>query len=95
MIINPDLSIIVPTYREVKNIPILAERIHAALNKRYSYEIIVVDDNSSDGTEEVCESLSRDYNLKLFVRKVERGLSSAVIHGFNQAKGTVFFCYGC
>ena len=54
-----ELSIIIPTYNEKDNIPILLHRIEAlGMNS----EIIVVDDNSNDGTAEVVQRLSAKYN---------------------------------
>lgn len=54
-----------------------------------SFEMLIVDDNSADGTVALCERLSRDYPVRLLVRTEERGLSSAVVHGLNHAKGSV------
>jgi dolichol-phosphate mannosyltransferase len=82
------LSVIVPTYREAENLPVLVPRIFAALEKSgLAGEIIIVDDNSPDATREVCAELSARYPVRLEVRTSERGLSSAVIHGLRQAQG--------
>lgn len=84
------LSIIVPTYREAPNIAPLCEGIHAALAERpYSYEIIIVDDDSGDGIEDTVSELKKRYPVRVFVRKGERGLASAVIKGFELAGGDV------
>ena len=83
-----ELSLIAPTYNEKENITPLVERVHKALSK-YSYELIVVDDNSPDGTSELAKSLSSKYPLKVIVRMSERGLASAVVAGFDQATGQV------
>lgn len=83
-----ELSLIAPTYNEKENITPLVERVHKALSK-YSYELIVVDDNSPDGTSELAKSLSSRYPLKVIVRTSERGLASAVVAGFDQATGHV------
>jgi dolichol-phosphate mannosyltransferase len=85
---NPELSLIVPTYNERENIVPLVERIHKSLFN-YNYELIVVDDNSPDGTSELAKSLSSQYPVSVLVRTTERGLASAVVAGFNQAKGEV------
>jgi dolichol-phosphate mannosyltransferase len=82
------LSLVVPTYNERESLPVLVERVHKCLNS-YSYEIVVVDDNSPDGTAEVAESLSSQYPLRVICRKTERGLASAVVAGFRQARGEV------
>ncbi len=85
---SPEVSLVVPTYNERENIAQLAERIHKALSG-YSYELIVVDDNSPDGTSELARSLSSKYTINVIVRTNERGLASAVVAGFAQAKGEV------
>lgn len=85
-----DVSVIVPTYCEAANLPVLIPRIHAALiGGGYSGEIIVVDDNSPDDTRAVCARLARNYPARLEVRLTERGLSSAVLHGMHLASGRV------
>lgn len=79
---------IVPTYCERQNIAILVERVHESLS-RYNYELIVVDDNSPDGTSELAKSLSQKYPIRVITRKNKRGLASAVVDGFKQAKGEI------
>jgi dolichol-phosphate mannosyltransferase len=66
----------------------LIERVHKALSQD-SYELIVVDDNSPDGTSELAQSLSKDYPVRVITRKNERGLASAVVHGFKHASGEI------
>jgi dolichol-phosphate mannosyltransferase len=84
-----DVSVIVPTYREAENLPVLVEAISRALaGHARGFEIIVVDDNSGDGTEEACARLAWGHPLRLLVRRQERGLASAVVHGMNAARGT-------
>jgi len=82
-----ELAIIVPTYREVDNLPELARRIHEAVNAAgISTEIVVVDDDSRDGTDKVCKELSDHYPLRLITRFSDRGLSGAVIHGIRESR---------
>jgi dolichol-phosphate mannosyltransferase len=84
------LSIIVPTYNEKENIPELVKRVFAVLSKNdIDGELIIVDDNSPDGTAAVAEELAKDHNIRVIVRKNERGLSSAAIRGMEEAKGDV------
>jgi dolichol-phosphate mannosyltransferase len=85
---NPELSLIVPTYNESENIKTLVERVHKSLSD-YNYELIVVDDNSPDGTAELAKSLSSKYPIQVIVRTNERGLASAVVAGFKQSKGDI------
>ncbi len=82
------LSIIIPTYNEKDNITPLVERIQRTLVGR-DFEIILVDDNSADGTIEIVEGLATRYPVKLFVRRQEKGLATAVIHGIKQAAGDI------
>lgn len=84
----PLLSIVVPTYREAANLPILIERVFAAVGAAgIAAEMIVVDDNSADGTEQVVADWARRVAVRLIVRHDERGLSSAVLRGFDAARG--------
>jgi|GEM_PF-688075 len=86
---NPFLSIVIPTYNEKENIPELLSRIYRSLKGR-QFEVIVVDDNSPDGTAEMVRKLKRKYrNLRLVCRKGKLGLSSAVLAGFEKTKGNV------
>ncbi|MDF0677256.1 MAG: glycosyltransferase family 2 protein [Nitrospira sp.] len=85
--IHPELAVVVPTYCEADNIPELTRRIHEAVNNaRISTEIVIVDDNSQDGTDRVCKELATSYPLKLITRLSERGLSGAVIHGIRESR---------
>lgn len=82
-----ELVVIVPTYQEVDNLSELTRRVCDAVNEaRITTEIVVVDDNSRDGTEQLCKDLSDRYPLRLITRVSERGLSSAVIHGIRESQ---------
>ena len=86
----PLVSIVVPTYREARNIPSLVERISAALEPcDYQAEILIVDDNSQDGTDTAVAALQPEHNVRLIVRTAERGLSTAVLKGFEEAAGEI------
>jgi dolichol-phosphate mannosyltransferase len=62
-------------------------------NARRPYEIIIVDDDSGDGTDEVVRELKdRGYPIRLITRIGKRGLSSAVIRGFSEANGETLVC---
>ncbi len=83
----PVLAVVVPTYCEADNIPELTRRIHEAVSGAgISTEIIIVDDNSQDGTDRVCKELAISYPLRLITRLSERGLAGAVIHGIGASK---------
>jgi dolichol-phosphate mannosyltransferase len=84
----PAVSIVVPTFREAANLPLLAGRIDAAMAGT-PYELIVIDDDSNDGTEEAMAALAQRLPAHLTVRKGERGLATAVIAGIARARGSV------
>jgi dolichol-phosphate mannosyltransferase len=81
-----DVSIIIPTYNEATNIePLIKELTRLGQD----YEIIIVDDDSPDGTGKIAENLKSSYpHLKVIHRK-DRGLASAVVIGFQAAEGNI------
>ena len=80
-----DLSVELPTYNEAENLPILVERLE---NLDLDLEIIVIDDNSPDGTADVVKSLAQKYrNIKLLQRPKKLGLASAIFDGLKLASG--------
>ena len=83
------VSVIVPTYKEVENLPLLTERLNEVRRKHHlSLELLIMDDDSQDGTEELVSSMDRNW-LTLVVRKEERGLSRAVLEGLRLSRGDV------
>lgn len=84
----PSVSIIIPTFREAENLPLLLPQLAQAMRTRgWVWEAIVVDDNSPDGTREVLEALSRTMpQVRYKIRTDERGLSSAVLAGMSMAR---------
>ena len=84
---QPEISIIVPTLNEAANIPALLARIAVAVKAR-TYEVLVIDDSSTDQTIEVCAQLCSRYPLYLHVRtQPVGGLSGAAIYGLSSANG--------
>ena len=82
------LSIVVPTYNEAGSIPLLAEGLHAALGGR-EWELIVVDDGSPDGTADIAAALAPRIPVRVVRRAGKAGLASAVVAGFDAARGDV------
>jgi dolichol-phosphate mannosyltransferase len=79
-------SIIIPTFREAKNISILINRI-AAIPFQQSFEVIIVDDFSQDGIDMVVAKLQREFHwLHLIVRNDKKSLSASALAGFNKAQ---------
>ena len=88
------ISLVVPTYNERGNINALVERTGQALaSTNELFELIIVDDNSPDGTADAVRALQggRPW-LRLLVRTEERGLSTAVMAGWNIAQGNILGC---
>lgn len=87
------VSIIVPTYKEAENIPILVERVFTALAEAgIDGEMVIVDDNSRDGSDKVVEGLAGRFPVRIITRTDERGLSSAVVRGFEEARHDILLC---
>lgn len=82
------ISIVVPTYNEAATIPHLASRLAAALADR-SWELVVVDDGSPDGTADIAERLAPAIPVRVVRRPGKLGLASAVVDGFAAARGDV------
>lgn len=88
-------TVVVPAYKEKLNIKPLTQRLFAALGNEGTNctELIFVDDNSQDGSVEEVDALAKQgYNVRIIVRTTERGLSSAVLRGFQEAKGQYVIC---
>jgi dolichol-phosphate mannosyltransferase len=86
---TPLLSLIIPTFNESHNITTLIHCLRTQLQP-IDYEIIVVDDTSPDGTATQVASLAaQDPRIHLEVRKGQRGLSSAVLHGMAVSRGDI------
>jgi dolichol-phosphate mannosyltransferase len=86
------LSLVIPTYKERDNVENVINILSGLLDQAIpgNYELIIVDDDSPDRTWEVAESLIPDYpQLRVMRRQEERGLSSAVIRGWQAATGLV------
>ena len=84
------ISLVIPTYNEKDNIERLVPDIFDVFRKNsIDGELIIVDDNSPDGTAETVEKMSKKYNIKTVRREGKLGLSSAVLDGFIAAKGEI------
>jgi dolichol-phosphate mannosyltransferase len=85
-----DISVILPTYCESGNICLLIEAIQANLaSTNWQIEIIVVDDNSPDGTAQAVQAMRPlpNVEIKCLVRTQERGLASAIRYGIQHSSG--------
>src|SRR5215469_249272 len=85
------IALVIPTLREVESLGLLLDRaLHALASTGASFEIVVVDDDSQDGTEELVKAYAReDERIRLVVRKGERGLSGAILHGWQHTDAEI------
>ncbi len=79
-----DTLVIIPTYNEKENIETI---IRATFNQNKGFHILIVDDNSPDGTARIVEHLQKEFDACLFIenRTEKNGLGTAYIHGFKWA----------
>ena len=92
----PHISVILPTYNEAGNIVGLCHDIHSAILQ--PHEIIVVDDNSPDGTSRLIEKLIAEGTipgLRLETRMTDRGLTKSIQRGIDLARGNVIVWLDC
>ena len=83
-----DVSVVIPVCNEQDNVLPLAREIHAALEGRYRYETIFVDDGSTDGTAEAVRAARRDGmpEIRLIRHAARSGQSAAVATGVREAR---------
>lgn len=88
---GPELSVIVPVYDEEENLPVLAAELAAALDPLgLDYELIYVDDGSTDGSPEVLAGLAAaDPRVRVLRNRRNSGLSAALDAGFQHARGAL------
>lgn len=79
------VSVVLPAYNEKDNIILLISAIHQVLGN-ISHEIIVVDDQSSDGTYESVVRINDSF-VRVFLRRENRGLAAAIRYGLERARG--------
>jgi dolichol-phosphate mannosyltransferase len=85
-----EVSVVIPTLRERANLEKLLPQLFDILTRaNILAEVIVVDDDSRDGTEELCGRLSRRHALRLITRRNARGLASAVLRGLQDSMGEI------
>lgn len=85
-VFKKELSVVVPTYNEADNIEELVVRINSVLFPAgYRYEIIFIDDNSSDRTVRRISLLEKAYPVRHFIKKGKKGKAYSLIEGFDKA----------
>ena len=81
---SPEVSVIIPTYNRA---PVLERAIGSVLGQSFrNFELIVVDDGSTDGTQDVLNSLGREHSFHC-IRQINQGVSAARNHGIRVARG--------
>ncbi len=85
---DPEISVVLPTLREAGSLRLIGPRIADAL-RPYRAEVLVVDDDSGDGTPGAVDELARTGPFRLYTRRGARGLASAVIAGFERTTGPI------
>ena len=84
------ITVILPTFNETENIKRIVPAISRVFHEEdMEGEIIVVDDNSPDGTADAASELADKHPVRVHVRKNDRGLSKAVMEGFKLAEGDI------
>jgi len=89
---SPTVSVIVPTFREAENLGELLARMGRVRDTSLpGLELIIVDDDSRDGIERIIEERALPW-VRLLVRRGQRGLSTAALAGFGEARGEILVC---
>ena len=84
------LSIVIPAHNEAANLPQLLQEIHTALSRRDDYEVIVVDDGSSDNTQAVLDDIQANFlELRIVRHATHCGQSAALMTGVDAATGDI------
>ena len=87
----PEISVALPIYNEEESVPVLCEKLHEALEPMgRSYEIILVDDGSKDGSWDAMCAAARKYpHLRLVRFRRNFGQTAALAAGFDHARGRI------
>jgi glycosyltransferase involved in cell wall biosynthesis len=90
-----DVSVLVPAKDEAENLPLFMEQAAAAFaNSTVQYEVVVIDDGSSDDTPRVLEALQKKYPfLRVARHRRQRGIADALRTGYLAARGRVLVFY--
>ncbi len=84
-----ELSVVIPTYNESENLPLLLDKLDKVL-AAINYEVVIVDDDSPDQTWHIASQLGNvNDRIKVIRRRDMKGLSSAVVTGMHAATGSV------
>jgi dolichol-phosphate mannosyltransferase len=85
-----DLTVVIPTYNESDRLAELVDRLFSAAGAaNISLELVVVDDNSPDGTGKIADDLALTHRMQVIHRAGKLGLGTAVVAGFNVAQSDI------
>jgi glycosyltransferase involved in cell wall biosynthesis len=86
---SPNLSVVVPVFNEEESLPTLIPKLVEVFKTlSFSYEMIFVDDGSSDGSRRILKEMASQYpSLRVIGFKENRGLSTALVAGMREARG--------
>jgi dolichol-phosphate mannosyltransferase len=88
------IALIIPTLNERESLPLLFNELKPSIEKieadNYEMELIIVDDNSEDGTQEFVENYLQTDEIKIkLIKRKEKGLATAVIRGFAETDAQI------
>ena len=83
------ISIIIPVFNEVGNIKILYNEITNSLKDIFEYEVIFVDDSSTDGSEQLLKKISNNSFVKVITNNKNMGQSYSLFNGIKEAKNNI------
>ncbi|GAB4041873.1 glycosyltransferase family 2 protein [Spirosoma jeollabukense] len=87
------ISLVVPAFNEEETLPVLVHRLMAVMKRYESYEILIVDDGSSDQTRHVLRELSKEYPVVRFISFSRNfGHQMALRAGYDNARGDAVIC---
>jgi dolichol-phosphate mannosyltransferase len=84
-----DLSVVIPTYNERDRLAELVDALYSAAGETFGLEVVIVDDNSPDGTGQIADDLAARYPVKVIHRAGKLGLGTAVVAGFGVATAEI------
>lgn len=88
---NQKVSIVIPTYNEKENILKLVPEIQKIFKRLANYqpEVVIVDDDSPDRTGHELKKKFKSHSVRVFIRKKEKGLASAIKLGIEKSRGEI------
>ena len=83
------ISVVIPCFNEINTISEIIQKINKALNK-YQFEVLVIDDCSTDGSVELLEKLKlNNKNVRVIFNSKNLGKGASLRKGFDEAKGEI------